>query len=86
MWRSLRWRGVKKKEIEKASYIWKLPPEDNGGLLARSFEQLLEQLDTAFEDPACCADRSREFLHRHMLDADGQSCQRIWEAMVELAR
>lgn len=85
MRRTLRWSGVRKKQIDKARYIWKLPPEDNGGLLAHTFDQLLEQLDLAITDPTCCVDASNKFLKKHMLGADSNSCQRIWDTMVDLA-
>ncbi len=84
IWRELRWSGVKKKHLDKAKYIWKLPPEENGGLLARSFAELLEQLDRAIADPECCRDVASDFLDRHMLGADGRNRERVWEVIEEL--
>ncbi|NNE72007.1 MAG: hypothetical protein HKN29_16800, partial [Rhodothermales bacterium] len=73
IWRELRWSGVRKKHLDKARYIWKLPPEEHGGLLARNFEDLLDQIDMALVDPDCCREIARDFLDRHMLGADGHN-------------
>ncbi|MBO6573850.1 MAG: hypothetical protein JJ896_00415 [Rhodothermales bacterium] len=85
IWRQLTVAGVRKRRVEKASYIWKLPPEEHGGLLARDFDQLQAQLELAFADPDCCREVSKEFLNRHMLGADGENRDRIWAAMRDLA-
>ncbi len=85
MWREYTLAGVRTQEIDKARYIWKLPPEDNGGLLARSFDELLDQVDRSLAEPDCCREQAQAFLDRHMLGADGRSCVRIWETLVELA-
>ena len=83
-WRRLSFTGVKKSEVEKARFIWKLAPEENGGLLARSFTELKEQIDQAFDDPACCEVASRDFLDKYMLGADGKSCERIYRELSAL--
>ena len=86
MWRKLTWKGsVSESRVEAARYIWKLPPEDNGGLMANTFDELLEQLDRAFDEPDCCSEMSQRFLDEHMLGADGKSRDRIWNCMQELA-
>ncbi len=84
MWRKYTVVGVREKKIQNARYIWKLPPETNGGLLAHSFDELLEQVDQALDEPECCAERVGAFLDEHMLGADGKSCERIWGALTEL--
>lgn len=84
MWRQYTIAGMITKKVDKARYIWKLPPTDHGGLLAYNFDQLLEQVDQALEDPTCCEDKAQEFLDRHMLGANGNNCERTWEALVEL--
>jgi CDP-glycerol glycerophosphotransferase (TagB/SpsB family) len=84
IWRTLGLGGVRTRELPSVRYVWKLPPEENGGLLARSFEELLTQLEQSLDDPDCCADRTQDFLDRHMLGADGRSCERIFEALSEL--
>lgn len=83
-WRQYTITGVRKKTVERARYMWKLPLEDNGGLLSRSFEELLMHVDRSLEDPTCCREKSRDFLERHMLGADGRSCERIWDALSSL--
>lgn len=84
MWRRYTPLGVVKKKIDSVRFTWKLPPEDNGGLMARSFDELLEQVDRALDEPGCCRDRAESFLDKHMMGADGRSCERAWEAIVEL--
>jgi hypothetical protein len=84
LWRRYTLAGVRTKQIENARFIWKLPPEDHGGLLARTFEELLEQMDQAIDDPRCCEATARAFLDRHMLGADGRTFDRTWAALQEL--
>jgi hypothetical protein len=85
-WRRRTFLGMWKQRIGKASYLWKLPPEDNGGLLARNAEELQTLLDRALAEPGCCALPVREFLDRHMLGADGKNCQRIFSEMKALVQ
>lgn len=84
MWRKYTAAGVRTQLVEKARYIWKLPPQENGGLLANSFDELLLQVDQALEDPTCCAAQAQAFLDQHMLGADGKSCERTERALLEL--
>lgn len=80
------WFGrVQTQDKGTARDIWKMSPENNGGMLARSQRELLAQLDRALEDPDCCADRAREFLDQYMLSADGRSCDRLRAVITELA-
>lgn len=76
--------GQKKKKIESVKFIWKYSPEDNGGLLARSFDQLLEQIEYALENPDCCKEQVQKYLDKHMLGADGHNCQRIYNCLKSL--
>lgn len=64
--------------------LWKMPPEDNGGLLAGSFEELLAQVELALADPTCCEAQAQAFLDAHMMGADGGNCARIDAALAEL--
>ena len=84
MWRQYTVMGVREKKVDSARYIWKLPPETNGGLLARDFQQMLDQIDQALDDPSCCEQRVDAFLDEHMLGADGRNCERIYESLQEL--
>jgi CDP-glycerol glycerophosphotransferase (TagB/SpsB family) len=84
LWRRRTLFGVFQKRIAHARYIWKLPPEEHGGLLARSPAELGEQLDRALAEPDCCRDATRDFLDRHMLGADGQNRQRMHEELEAL--
>ncbi|TDI76778.1 MAG: hypothetical protein E2O84_01990 [Bacteroidetes bacterium] len=85
LWRQLSVTGIKTKEIESARFIWKLSPDENGGLLAHGFDELLEQVDRVLAEPDCCQEQSRAFLDTYMLGADGHSCERIFESVKALA-
>lgn len=75
-------RGLGATEARSAHVVWKLPPEDNGGLLARTFPQLLELLETAFADPDCGRAPAVSFLERHMLwGMPGTACERVAKAL-----
>ncbi|MBN1944318.1 MAG: CDP-glycerol glycerophosphotransferase family protein [Bradymonadales bacterium] len=81
------WAGsVRKIPIPSARTMWKLPLEENGGLVATSFPQLLDHLDRALDEPDCCREKSKQFLTTYMLGADGNSRQRIFQAMKNLAQ
>lgn len=82
-WRKHTAFGTRKKTLDSVKYIWKLSPEENGGMMAMNFEMLLEQVDQALHDPDCCKDKAQDFLDKYMLGADGKNCERIWEAVQE---
>jgi hypothetical protein len=84
IWRKRTIFGVFKRRIAKARYIWKFPPEENGGLLAHDPEQLLTQVDQALDEPDCCRATVRQFLDERMLGADGHNCERTFAAVREL--
>lgn len=84
-WRTYTLMGIQKRSVANARFVWKLPPEDHGGLLVRDFEALLRALDRALDEPDCCAKAAQGFLDRHMLGADGHNCERIFAALNELA-
>jgi hypothetical protein len=67
------------------SYIWSLDPNENGGLVAESVEDLLACIEKALENPDCCIERSKAFIARHCAPYDGKNCERIANAIVELA-
>lgn len=83
-WRTYTLLGVRKQQVQNARFIWKLPPEDHGGLLARDVEQLFAGVDQALDDPSCCRTTTQAFLDRHMLGADGRNCERTLGALREL--
>lgn len=84
VWRKRTWLGMLERRVAKARYIWKFPPEDNGGLLAHDPDELVQQVLQALDDPSCCQARAREFLDSQMLGADGKNCERISAALREL--
>jgi len=81
------WGGlVRTRRLPSVRAAWKLPPEENGGLVAASPSELLGQVELALEDPECCRARSRAFIERYMTAADGRNCERIFEALRSLTR
>jgi CDP-Glycerol:Poly(glycerophosphate) glycerophosphotransferase len=86
IWRKRTLFGVFKRKIDKARYIWKFPPEDHGGLLARDPAELMRQVDQSLDDPECCREKTRTFLEQKMLGADGRNCERILEALRKLVQ
>ncbi|HPK72130.1 MAG TPA: hypothetical protein PLN93_09335, partial [Vicinamibacterales bacterium] len=81
------WGGlVRTRRLPSVRAAWKLPPEENGGLVAASPSELLAQVELALEDPECCRARSRAFIERYMTAADGRNCERIFEALRSLTR
>lgn len=84
LWRKHSPFGMRKKTVDSVKYIWKLSPEENGGLMAMDFDMLMEQVDEVFRNPDCCAENAKSFLDNYMLGADGNNCQRIWDAIQEL--
>ena len=84
VWRVRTRAGVETRVLPSVRYVWKFPPERNGGLLARSEDQMIDQLDQALEDPACCRDKARAFLDEHMLGADGKAGERALSVLREL--
>jgi hypothetical protein len=63
-------------QVKQREEIWKLSPDEHGGLRAQSFDELLSQLEEALADPTCCRDRARAFMRRYLTQVDGQSAQR----------
>jgi len=84
MWLNKTMFGIKKKKVDSIKFIWKYPPEDNGGMLAKSFDSMMDQINKGLEQPGCCADVAQKYLDKHMLSADGKNCERIWKAINEL--
>jgi hypothetical protein len=66
-----------RRKLRSAAELWKLPPEENGGLTAGSFEQLLEQVERALAAPDCCRERTQRFAQRYITAPDGHTNQRI---------
>lgn len=86
IWRKYTLLGQKSVKIPKARFIWKLPPEEHGGLMAKSAGELIDMVGNALDNPGCCHDQSREFLQRHMLGADGGNRERIYKTLKELQK
>jgi hypothetical protein len=72
---------IRTAKMERPDRLWKLPPEENGGILV----ELLEASSLVSGTPDICRERSRDFLRKHMAPVDGQTCERIAVALRELA-
>lgn len=83
-WRIRRRGGVETRQVASVRYVWKFPPEQNGGLLVHDPDEMIAALDRAFEDPQCCRERARAFLDAHMLGADGHAAERAFAVLREL--
>jgi hypothetical protein len=68
---------VVEEQRQPSSGIWKLSPEEHGGLRARSFAELIEHVDCALDKPACCQIKAGDFVNRYITSADGHTCERI---------
>jgi hypothetical protein len=77
LWRTLKNGKINIKKVASANYVWKLPPEENGGLMVKSFDELLDAFRTSLEDPTCCKAASETYIRRHMAPVDGTTCARI---------
>ncbi|MEQ8523058.1 CDP-glycerol glycerophosphotransferase family protein [Gracilimonas sp.] len=84
MWLNKTLFGIRKKKVDSIKFIWKYSPEDNGGMLARNFDSMMDQIQKGLENPGCCIEASQKYLDKHMLSADGKNCERIWKAINEL--
>ena len=63
--------------VDSPADVWKLAPTEIGGLRAESFEEMLDAIDRALQDPHCCAGPARRFTDRYITGADGHTCARI---------
>jgi hypothetical protein len=66
-----------RRSVTAPDELWKLPPEEHGGLRAQSFPELLDQVEQALAEPRCCEARAREFVARYITGADGATRERI---------
>ncbi|MDB4988428.1 MAG: hypothetical protein JWN04_3606 [Myxococcaceae bacterium] len=64
------------RKVRAREQLWKLPPDEHGGLRAQSFDALIEQVDRALADPSCCREQARSFLRSYVTGIDGNSCAR----------
>jgi hypothetical protein len=85
LWRTHTVLGQHTRKVANARFVWKLPPEDHGGLQVRDFAALITGIDRALDEPGCCQGPARAFLDRHMLGADGRNCERILQELRALA-
>lgn len=83
-WRTLRHGRVETRTVENARFVWKLDPEEHGGLLVRDVDTLLADLGRALTDPDLCRERARAFCDRYLEGARPGTCDRIRAALEEL--
>lgn len=84
MWLNKTLFGITKRKVDSVKFIWKYSPDDNGGLLAKDFDTMMDQIIMGLEDPDCCKEVAQKYLDKHMLSADGKNCERIWKAVNKL--
>jgi len=77
MWRTYHLTGTRERKVDSVKYIWKLPPEENGGVIANNSEELYRHLENALQNPDYCKKQALHFVDKYMLGADGQNCLRI---------
>ena len=70
---------------EEALTVQKLPPEENGGLMVKTLQELLVSFDQALDTPSCCIDASCTYIDRHMAPVDGSTCKRICDTILEFS-
>ena len=83
LWRTWKRGKVRVTTVPTADYVWKLPPEENGGLMVRTLQELLDAFDLALSKPDCCVEASRTYIDRHMAPVDGHTCERICNRILE---
>ena len=76
--------AVQLKKAPEDSYIWSLPPEENGGLVAASVEEIEAALEQALTDPSCCVEKSRRFIENHTAPYDGRVCENIAGEIIDM--
>ncbi len=64
---------------KRGSYVWKMPPTENGGVLVHTENELFEQLNSALQSKGSCIDASQRFNQRYMENSDGQRCAALAE-------
>lgn len=70
-----------RRTVSSAEEVWKLPPDQHGGLRAQSFDQLLAHINLALRDPDCCRAQAQRFVSQYVTHADGRSCERAANAL-----
>lgn len=84
LWRVFKNGKVHNSKVSSANFVWKLSPEENGGILVKSLEEFKTAIIKADKFPYCCAKQSEEFIKRHMSPFDGNTCNRITKSLIEL--
>ncbi|MBU0552867.1 CDP-glycerol glycerophosphotransferase family protein [Myxococcota bacterium] len=85
LWRTWKRGKVRIEAVPSADYVWKLPPEEHGGLLARDFEGLIQAIYQGLDDPGCSVEAAARFMTRHMAPVDGRTSARIATALRHFA-
>ena len=77
---------LRQEKAPSKDYVWKLPAEQNGGLMADSLDSLLAGISRSVQDPDCCREKSRLFMEEHLtpIDPGERVCQRIGDAVRRL--
>jgi hypothetical protein len=81
MWRKNTIFGVKTEKVESVKFIWKYNPEENGGFLARNFDDMISQTETSLADPGSCRTHIETYFSKHMVQHPGGNCTAIQKAL-----
>lgn len=79
-------RGKVRSKTAEASYVWSLDPDENGGLVVESQDELEAAILLGLTEPDCCTARSRQFVKAHCAPYDGRNCERIAAIVEEVGR
>jgi hypothetical protein len=62
--------------VDDVSDAWKHPAEWHGGLMVHTYEEFVQALEQALEDPDCCRVKATEFIRDGITGVDGRTCER----------
>ncbi|MCP4676179.1 MAG: hypothetical protein GY854_11860 [Deltaproteobacteria bacterium] len=72
---------VSYRTVKAEEALWMNEPKDNGGLTARSFDELKAGIIRGLNKPECCAERSADWIARHVHQPDGKTAQRFFQVL-----
>ena len=70
-------RGKVRKATKETPYIWSLAPEEQGGLVVDTQDELERALMRALAETDCCSVLGKRFVAKHCAPYDGRNCERI---------
>jgi hypothetical protein len=74
---------VVEEQASNPAGVWKLAPQEHGGLRARSFDELIAHVDEALDHPTSCREKADHFVGRYITGVDGHTCERIARMLID---